>query len=132
MVTDWARKNGINLVSKKCATMDETDLGGAMSPDTENKGVAQRLTTDDFDSLDKPNSVLFLDEYNRARAEVRTPLMELINNHIIPDNRHASGNRFLPNFLFTIAAINPPNGRYNTDEMDDAENTRFSHVNVIA
>ena len=93
--------HNINLVNKKASTMDETDLGGAMSPSTERKGIAQRLTTDDFDSLDKRRSVLFLDEYNRARPEVRTPLMELVNNHIIPDNREASGFRFLPNFLFT-------------------------------
>lgn len=133
MVSQWAARNNINLVNKKASTMDETDLGGAMSPSTERKGIAQRLTTDDFDSLDKPRSVLFLDEYNRARPEVRTPLMELVNNHIIPDNREASGFRFLPNFLFTVAAVNPDtnNHRYEVIPLDSAEMTRFSHIDVV-
>lgn len=133
MVSQWADRNNINLVNKKASTMDETDLGGAMSPSTERKGIAQRLTTDDFDSLDKPRSVLFLDEYNRARPEVRTPLMELVNNHIIPDNREASGFRFLPNFLFTVAAINPDTKkrRYEVIPLDSAEMTRFSHIDVV-
>lgn len=133
MVSQWAARNNINLVNKKASTMDETDLGGAMSPSTDRKGIAQRLTTDDFDSLDKPRSVLFLDEYNRARPEVRTPLMELVNNHIIPDNREASGFRFLPNFLFTVAAVNPDtnNHRYEVIPLDSAEMTRFSHIDVI-
>lgn len=133
MVSQWANRNNINLVNKKASTMDETDLGGAMSPSTERKGIAQRLTTDDFDSLDKPRSVLFLDEYNRARPEVRTPLMELVNNHIIPDNREASGFRFLPNFLFTVAAINPDTKkhRYEVIPLDSAEMTRFSHIDVV-
>lgn len=133
MVSQWADRNNINLVNKKASTMDETDLGGAMSPSTERKGIAQRLTTDDFDSLDQPRSVLFLDEYNRARPEVRTPLMELVNNHIIPDNREASGFRFLPNFLFTVAAVNPDtnNHRYEVIPLDSAEMTRFSHIDVV-
>lgn len=133
MVSQWAARNNINIVNKKASTMDETDLGGAMSPSTERKGIAQRLTTDDFDSLDKPRSVLFLDEYNRARPEVRTPLMELVNNHIIPDNREASGFRFLPNFLFTVAAINPDTKkrRYEVIPLDSAEMTRFSHIDVV-
>lgn len=133
MVSQWAARNNINLVNKKASTMDETDLGGAMSPSTDRKGIAQRLTTDDFDSLDKPRSVLFLDEYNRARPEVRTPLMELVNNHIIPDNREASGFRFLPNFLFTVAAVNPDtnNHRYEVIPLDSAEMTRFSHIDVV-
>lgn len=133
MISQWATRNHINLVNKKASAMDETDLGGAMSPSTERKGIAQRLTTDDFDSLDKPRSVLFLDEYNRARPEVRTPLMELVNNHIIPDNREASGFRFLPNFLFTVAAVNPDtnNHRYGVIPLDSAEMTRFSHIDVV-
>ena len=135
IVKQWAKKNNINLLNKKASSMDETDLGGVTAPSTEKKGMAQRLTADDFDSLDKPRSVLFLDEYNRARSEVRTPLMELVNNHIIPDNREPDGTRFLPNFLFTIAAINPDDtgrGRYNVNSLDDAEMTRFQHVDVIA
>ena len=36
----------------------------------------------------------------------------------------------MPNFLFTVAAINPPNSNYDTDEIDGAEKTRFRKVKV--
>lgn len=39
--------------------------------------------------------------------------------------------RFLDNFLFTVAAINPPNTAYiGTKEMDPAEMSRFYSVNI--
>lgn len=128
-VRQWAAENGVNLMEVRVAGMDATDIGGAIAPNKEGDTVV-RLASTEFDKLNRPNSVLFLDEYNRAPREVRTNLLELVNSHVVPDSREEGGQRFLPNFLFTIAAINPPNGRYNTDEMDDAERSRFRTVDV--
>lgn len=128
-VRQWAAENGVNLMEVRAAGMDATDIGGAIAPNKEGDTVV-RLASTEFDKLNRPNSVLFLDEYNRAPREVRTNLLELVNSHVVPDSREEGGQRFLPNFLFTIAAINPPNGRYNTDEMDDAERSRFRTVDV--
>ena len=129
-VRQWAAENGVNLMEVRAAGMDATDIGGAIAPNKEGDTVV-RLASTEFDKLNRPNSVLFLDEYNRAPREVRTNLLELVNSHVVPDSREEGGQRFLPNFLFTVAAINPPNGRYNTDEMDDAERSRFRTVDVV-
>ena len=131
IIRRWAKENGVNLFEVRAAGMDDTDLGGAMAPDMQGQKVV-RLASTEFDKLDRPNSVLFLDEYNRAPQSVRTNLLELINSHMVPDPREESGQRYLPNFLFTIAAINPANPDYNTDRLDMAELTRFKHVDVIA
>ena len=112
--------------------MDDTDLGGAISKgEGEFSAVVQRLASVEFDKLNRPNSVLFLDEYNRAPKSVRTNLLELVNSHVVPDPRTESGQRYLENFLFTIAAINPANADYDTDEMDMAERTRFRNIDVV-
>ena len=128
-VRAWARANGINLFEKNAKSLDETDLGGIISRSKDGE-TAVRLATTEMDSLDLPNSVLFLDEYNRARKQVRSTLLTLINDHVIDDPRENSGVREFPNFLFTIAAINPPTPGYNTDELDAAELSRFKQIVV--
>lgn len=126
----WAAKNRINLVTKLASTLDDTDLGGAVAP-SEDRLHAVKLRTTEFDTLgDVPRSVLFLDEFNRAPRTVRGTLLTLIQDHIIPDASEKSGVRFLKNFLFTVAAINPADANYNTDELDDAEKSRFRKVDV--
>ncbi len=127
----WAKKNGLNLYEVRAAGMDDTDLGGAITPNKEGT-VVNRLASTEFDVLDQPNSVLFLDEYNRAPASVRTNLLELVNSHVVPDPREPNGQRKLKDFLFTIAAINPATVGYGTDEMDMAEKTRFRTIDVPA
>lgn len=127
----WAIKNNINLVEVRAAGMDDTDLGGAMAPD-KNGEVVNRLASTEFDELNEPRSVLFLDEFNRAPASVRTNLLELVNSHVVPDPRVKGKQRKLEGFLFTVAAINPAVAGYNTDELDKAEKSRFKKVNVPA
>lgn len=109
--------------------MDDTDLGGAITA-SDDKQTVVRLNSTEFDVLNRPRSVLFLDEYNRAPQTVRTQLLELINHHVVPDSREPNGQRFFENFLFTIAAINPANANYNTDTLDMAEKTRFRSIDV--
>ena len=130
-VRAWAAKNNINLVVKLASVLDDTDLGGAPAPDMETK-KAIKLSTNDFDALDNENSVLFLDEYNRAPRSVRGTLLSLVQDHTLPDSSEKTGVRYLPNFLFTIAAINPADVNYNTDTLDDAEASRFRRVDVVA
>lgn len=76
------------------------------------------------------NGVLWLDEYNRAKEDIRGTLLTLIQDHMIPDPRIPSGERYLKNFLFTVSAINPANINYNTQDLDDAEKSRFMIVYV--
>ena len=130
-IKSWARKNNINLVKTIAGTMDETDLGGVPVANLAD-GIAIKLSTTQFDSLaTEPNSVLFLDEWNRAPRAVRATLLNLIQDHEIPDYREKTGMRFLPNFLFTVAAINPSDDiGYNTDNLDDAELGRVLEYEV--
>lgn len=130
IVRKWAKDNNINLYEVRAAGMDDTDLGGAISPSKDYSTVV-RLASTEFDALNRPNSVLFLDEYNRAPKSVRTNLLELVNSHVVPDPREPSGQRYLENFLFTIAAINPASSIYDTDKLDMAERTRFKSVDVV-
>lgn len=131
IVKKWAKDNGINLVDVKASTMDETDLGGAISPGGENRDEVKRLASTELDELDTvPNSVLFLDEFNRARKNVRGTLLTLIQDHTIPDPRVPGKARQLKNFLFTVACINPNNAHFNTDQLDSAEMGRFRSINA--
>ena len=129
-IKSWARKNYVNLVTVSAATMDDTDLGGALAPDL-GKGVAQKLASTQFDELGTtPDSILFLDEWNRAPSSVRGTLLTLIQDHTVPDPRVPGAQRFLPNFLFTVAAINPYSVDYDTNKLDDAELGRVRTINI--
>lgn len=129
-IRDWAKKNHINLVIVSAATMDDTDLGGALAPDMK-FGIARKLASTQFDELgDVPDSVLFLDEWNRAPASVRGTLLTLIQDHTVPDPREKGSQRKLKNFLFTVAAINPADANYNTDQLDDAELGRVRKIHI--
>ena len=127
MVREWAEENGIHLFEVNLGTTPPETLGGIVARSSKNPAVATRLgTTDLADALDKPNSVLFLDEYNRAKTEIRGAVLTLVQNHLIYDPESDSGYKFLPNFLFTVAAINPSNTTYKgAKELDPAEKSRF-------
>lgn len=128
----WAKANNINLVTVIASAMDETDLGGILMRSEDKPGTAGRLSTTEFDELDNvPDSVLFLDEYNRAPAAVRAPLLSLIQDHVVRDDRVKGKSRVLKHFLFTIAAVNPDDGAYNVIPLDDAENSRFKKEYVV-
>lgn len=125
MLEQWAHSRHINLVTKATSIMDEADLNGIPVAAMGDKS-ATRLGTSEFDSLDEPDSVLFLDEYNRGRATVRGTLLKLIQGHTIPDPSQPGSIKFLSNLLFTVAAINPADPNYNiADPLDDAELSRF-------
>lgn len=131
----WAARHNINLFEVRAAGMDDTDLGGAVSPASSNPDsnyadVVRRLSSTEFDDLNEPRSVLFLDELNRAPRGVRTNLLELINSHVVPDARVKGKQRYLENFLFTVSAINPASEDFNTDEFDRAERGRFKEIPV--
>lgn len=132
MVRQWAAKNGINLVQKNLGTMGPEAFGGIIAKDSNDPRYATRLGTNEMiRSLSKPNSVLFLDEYNRSKTEIRGAVLTLVQNHMVWDPTEENEERFLDNFLFTIAAINPPNASYKgAKELDPAEQSRFFSLNM--
>lgn len=133
MVRQWAEKNGINLVQKNLGTMGPEAFGGIIAKDSKDPRYATRLGTNEMiRSLSKPNSVLFLDEYNRSKTEIRGAVLTLVQNHMVWDPTEPNEERFLDNFLFTVAAINPPNASYKgAKELDPAESSRFFSLHMV-
>lgn len=125
----WAKANGINLKEVHTADLDQTDMGGAVAPDKTGTKVT-RLSPTEMNSLDQPNSVLFLDEYNRGADTIRGTLLTLIENHTVYDAEAPGFRRELKGMLFTVAAINPYSPEYNTQLLDAAEESRFMTVFV--
>lgn len=130
----WARRHNINLYAVQASTMEEVDLNGPVVMDVDDQGRkhATRLASIEFDKLDRPNSVLFLDEYNRARGTVRGTLLTLINDHMIPDAREDGGMRLLKNMLFTVAAINPDETTDEVEPLGQAERDRFRTIRIVS
>ena len=133
-ISAWSRRHNINLYAVQASTMEEVDLNGPVVMDTDEQGrkYAVRLASIEFDKLNRPNSVLFLDEFNRARGTVRGTLLTLINDHRIPDSREPGGMRTLENMLFTVAAINPDETTDEVEPMGQAERDRFRAIRVVS
>ena len=128
----WAKDRGVNLFYLNAKN---DDLGAILNgfpidtveTDEEGKQVHRvaRSFSKSLDDLDKPRSVLFLDEFNRAPSNLRAVLLSLINEHVV-DGDGPDGFRHFNNLLFTVACINPA---VPTDpgamELNDAEMSRF-------
>lgn len=123
----WARENGIHLKEVHTADLDQTDMGGAVAPDKTGTKVT-RLSPTEMDSLAQPNSVLFLDEYNRGIDQIRGTLLTLIENHTVYDNQSPTLRRDLEGMMFTVAAVNPFSADFNVQQLDAAEESRFMTV----
>lgn len=127
MVMQWAKENNINLYKVNLGTAGPEAFAGIVARDPDDPRYATRLGTNEMiKMLSKPRSVLFLDEYNRAKTEVRGAVLTLVQNHVVWDPNEESGEKYLDNFLFTIAAINPSGSVYKgAKELDPAELSRF-------
>lgn len=135
IVNEWAEKRNINLVAKNASSFDKTDMGGAVAAKVDDQGKTlnqvTRLSNSEFDSLDEPGSVLFLDELNRADSEIMGSLLTLILDHKVPDTAAEGGMKRYSGFLFTIAAINPADEAYEgTSQLDTAMRNRFKRIDV--
>lgn len=131
-IKEWARQRGIQLHMTDVQSLDPTDLSGIIARDNDDPRYATRLGNTEFHELDEPNSVLFLDEINRAPLEVLGALLTLVQNHLIVDPKAPSGKRRLEGMLFTIAAMNPYNPQYDVNDLDMAMRTRFGKITVEA
>jgi hypothetical protein len=115
-VRQIAADMGYKVKSYSCSTLDPfTDLVGVPIPKEENgRTVLKMIRPIDIDEAE----IVFFDELNRARPEVQDAVLEIINNKTINGEP-------LPKLKCCWAAINPPNGDYNVDELDPALMDRF-------
>jgi hypothetical protein len=126
-IEDWARANAVNLVSINAKNNDlDAYINGYTTKRPDDPLKVTQAFSDNLAGLEKKDSVLFLDEYNRqVKPNIRASLYTLINEHKIvgdgPNRQHE-----FKNMLFTIAAINPS---VPTDKgaapLNDAEKSRF-------
>lgn len=138
IVRAWAKDRGVNLFYLNAK---DDDLGANINgfpvaevrkgKNGEEVHVVTRAFSDALDALDRPNSVLFLDEFNRAAPKLRAVLLTLINEHAIVGKNEdeedgGDGYKHFKNLLFTVACINPA---VPTDpgamDLNDAEMSRF-------
>lgn len=128
----WAKDRGVNLFYLNAKNDDLGAILNGFPVDTVEKDAdgndVHRVTrsfSKSLDALDKPKSVLFLDEFNRAAPKLRAVLLSLINEHVV-DGDGPDGFRHFDNLLFTVACINPS---VPTDpgamDLIDAEMSRF-------
>ena len=126
-VKQWCKANGLHLVQKNAQI---ADLGGLYAPN-EDKTRAINLPNGAFDELDEPDTVLFLDEFNRASSQVRFTLAQLIDEHKIPDATEEGSYHYFNTLQLVVAAINPADyGVYTTEPLDVAELNRFRQVHI--
>ena len=131
ITTAWAEDRGVNLfyLNAKNRELDAV-LNGFPVDVTDANGKHQVIKSRStiLDPLEEPNSVLFLDEFNRAPEDLRAILLTLINEHEIEGSGENSkrGKYEFKNLLFTIACINPnvPSDP-GAMELFDAEKSRF-------
>lgn len=128
----WATDRGVNLFYLNAK---DDDLGANLNgfpvsktitdEDGTERNVVTRAFSNALDKLNRPNSVLFLDEFNRAAPKLRAVLLTLINEHAIAGEGD-DGFKYFNNLLFTVACINPS---VPTDpgamDLNDAEMSRF-------
>lgn len=128
----WAIDRGVKLFYLNAKNDDLGAILNGFPVDTVEKDAdgndVHRVTrsfSKSLDALDKENSVLFLDEFNRAAPKLRAVLLSLINEHVV-DGDGPDGFRHFNNLLFTVACINPS---VPTDpgamDLNDAEMSRF-------
>ena len=128
----WAKDRGVKLFYLNAKNDDLGAILNGFPVDTvekdKNGNDVHRVTrsfSKSLDALDEPNSVLFLDEFNRAAPKLRAVLLSLINEHVV-DGDGEDGFRHFDNLLFTVACINPS---VPTDpgamDLNDAEMSRF-------
>lgn len=128
VVRQTAEKIGYNFIDIRLSQRDAVDILGMPNTynDPELGAVLEHHPPKWFlESLTKGNTVLFLDELNRARPDVLQAAFELVLD------RRLNG-RKLPSSVFIVAAVNPPDTRYDTVNLDEAMLDRFLHIHVQA
>lgn len=114
MVKAFCKEHHLNLFECDAKSLDIATVGGIPYPKKDKDGTYKQMpiTSSYWDKLSLPNTVLFLDEFNRAQDNVAGTLLGLINNHDLPMTTEGKDGKFstmkhFDNILFTVIAINP-------------------------
>ena len=119
VVKQFCKDHHINLFECDAKSLDLATVGGIPYPvkDKSGKWTQRPIASSYWDALFEDNTVLFLDEFNRAATNIQGSLLGLINNHILPisqegpDGKVTNKHKF-NNILFTVSAINPASSSF--------------------
>ena len=137
IVEEFCKEHNLNMFECDAKSLDTATVGGIPYPkkDARTGELTQMPIASKFwDGLNKPNTVIFLDELNRANGRVRGTLLSLINNHILPiTTENPDGEtttvKYFPNILFTVIAINPADDIFqDNNPLDPAEVSRNAAI----
>lgn len=114
MVRQACEQLGLKMKYYNCSTLDAfTDLIGLPVPNHETR------TTDYYRPLSIDDAeVVFLDEINRADPRTRNACFEMVLDKSINGER-------LPKLRVVVAAMNPPGGNFEVEDLDPAFIDRF-------
>ena len=150
IVEQWIDEMGFNRKTIEAHHLNPEALMGIPDVHPTKQGmVMRRLSTELLEPLKKPNTVLFIDEFNRADYNTRFAFGNLAKYHTmpIPDlgdetteevfgeyGQIVGGKLFFNNLIMVVAAQNPyePDIYTGTNELDGAELERFKKVPVQA
>lgn len=114
VIKNWCNTNGINLVqlNAKDKEIDDIINGITVPLRDDNGGIRNvvKFRSKKLNALEKPNSVLFLDELNRQQSEaLRGTLLDILNDKSIEITNEdgTDAKHTFNNLLFCIVAMNP-------------------------
>lgn len=141
IIEQWAEENDVALLTITGSNLTDTIANGlpmkdeyADEKDPDANGNPKKKARqvylpstvfDDLDDADGRYSVLFIDEINRAYPEAQAALLTLIQSHKTSNFFYEKGQRKYEQFLFTIAACNPPSTDEGVETLSRALNNRF-------
>lgn len=114
VIKNWCNTNGINLIRLNAAKNKEIDdiINGITVPLRDDNGGIKNVVkfrSKKLNALEKPNSVLFLDDLNEQSEALRGTLLDILKDKSIEitneDGTHDK--HTFNNLLFCIVAMNP-------------------------
>lgn len=137
-VKAFCREHNLNLFECDAKSLDVATVGGIPYPTTDPKTgelLQSPVGSRYWDALNEPNTILYLDELNRAAPSIRGSLLTLINDHILPmtiedpkTGKRKNVKRF-DNILFTVISVNPADDIFqDAEDLDPAMISRNAAV----
>ena len=133
IVEQWCDANGLNLYKVDTPNKDREFFTGIPARDADDPRKATVLKMSTFEkNVTTPNTVVFFDEYNRAKDSIRGLLHNLLTDFAIEDADAPGGLRSIKDtVLFFVLAQNPSGAIYRgAKPVEPSEITRARTIEI--
>lgn len=133
IVEQWCDANNLNLYKVDTPNKDREFFTGIPARDSDDPRKATVLKMSTFEkNISIPNTVVFMDEYNRAKENIRGLLHNLLTDFKIEDADAPGGLRSIKDtVLFFVLAMNPSGSAYRgAKPVEPSEITRARTISV--